>query len=297
MSGISSKALNFGSPDNKKKKFQGQEYNDDLGVDMYEFKYRMDDPQIGRFWQIDPLADKYVYNSTYAFSENKVTGHVELEGLEAKLAIAGSSTDFVNYTQDQIDVMKLRAINLSQEGYTPKQVNNGVQILDVLKNATKEEGSIQSAVFFSHGTGDGIMLNHNDGFYTENKSYGGENSANVSNLKYSIDHGDIKFEKNSAIVVGACNCAKPGKLSDVSFGESIAKNTGVTTYAATNYINLMNGKNTGKLSTGGTFIKFESVTTVIPIETNKKQQIYPPVVINEIRKTDVGKVLDLKKIQ
>ncbi len=43
----------------------------------------MHDPQMGRFWQVDPLADKYVYNSTYAFSENKVIGHVELEGLEA----------------------------------------------------------------------------------------------------------------------------------------------------------------------------------------------------------------------
>jgi hypothetical protein len=40
--------------------------------------------QTGRFWQIDPLAEKYDYNSTYAFSENKVTSHVELEGLEAE---------------------------------------------------------------------------------------------------------------------------------------------------------------------------------------------------------------------
>ena len=85
MNGISSKALNFGDPENKKKKFQGQEYNDDLGVDMYEFKYRMDDPQIGRFWQVDPLSDKYVHNSTYAFSENKITTHVEIEGLESCL--------------------------------------------------------------------------------------------------------------------------------------------------------------------------------------------------------------------
>lgn len=64
--------------------FQKQEFNEDLGVDLYELKYRMDDPQIGRFWQVDPLADKYPHNSTYAFSDNKVTNHVETEGLRSE---------------------------------------------------------------------------------------------------------------------------------------------------------------------------------------------------------------------
>jgi RHS repeat-associated protein len=80
MAGISSKAA--GGIQNKEKTFQGQRFDDDLGLNWLQFKWRNHDPQIGRFWQIDPLSDKYVYNSTFAFSENHVTTHVELEGLE-----------------------------------------------------------------------------------------------------------------------------------------------------------------------------------------------------------------------
>lgn len=64
-------------------KFQGQEHVDDLGLNWDSFKWRNHQPEIGRFFNIDPLAEKYVYNSPYAFSENKVTAHIELEGLEA----------------------------------------------------------------------------------------------------------------------------------------------------------------------------------------------------------------------
>jgi|GEM_PF-2173032 len=63
-------------------KFQGQEHIDDLGLNWVSFKWRNHDPAIGRFFNVDPLADKYVYNSPYAFSENHVTTHIELEGLE-----------------------------------------------------------------------------------------------------------------------------------------------------------------------------------------------------------------------
>jgi len=44
-------------------------------------------PDVGRFFNVDPLAEKYTYNSTYAFSENAVISYRELEGLEKVLAI------------------------------------------------------------------------------------------------------------------------------------------------------------------------------------------------------------------
>lgn len=64
-------------------KFQGQEHIEDLGLNWVSFKWRNHDPAIGRFFNVDPLAEGYVHNSPYAFSENKVVSHIELEGLEA----------------------------------------------------------------------------------------------------------------------------------------------------------------------------------------------------------------------
>jgi RHS repeat-associated protein len=89
MSGISSKRIS--SLENKKNKFQNQEFNDDLGVDYYEFRYRNHDPQIGRFIENDPLSDKYPFNSPYSFSENRVTSGYELEGLEFAPGVYPSS--------------------------------------------------------------------------------------------------------------------------------------------------------------------------------------------------------------
>jgi RHS repeat-associated protein len=67
---------------NNLKTFQGQELTEDLGLNTHEWRYRMSDRSIGRFWQIDPLSEDYVYNSTYAFQENKMGMGIELEGLE-----------------------------------------------------------------------------------------------------------------------------------------------------------------------------------------------------------------------
>lgn len=64
-------------------KFQGQEHQDELDLGWDAFKWRNHQPEIGRFFNVDPISEKYFYNSPYAFSENKVVAHRELEGLES----------------------------------------------------------------------------------------------------------------------------------------------------------------------------------------------------------------------
>jgi hypothetical protein len=86
--------------------FQGQESENDVSGNKgghSNYKYRMSDNRLGRFFAVDPLAPKYPWNSPYAFSENRVTNAVELEGLEAKDLITG---DVINMgTQIELEAL------------------------------------------------------------------------------------------------------------------------------------------------------------------------------------------------
>jgi RHS repeat-associated protein len=66
MAGISSKALN-NAPENRYK-YNGIEQNNDFDLNVYDAFYRNLDPQIGRFWQIDPKPNEML--SPYAAMAN-----------------------------------------------------------------------------------------------------------------------------------------------------------------------------------------------------------------------------------
>jgi RHS repeat-associated protein len=79
---------NFSSP-SYRYGFQGQEKDDEIkgNGNSINYKFRMHDPRVGRFFAVDPLTAKYPHYTPYSFSGNKVIAWAELEGLEEGWAI------------------------------------------------------------------------------------------------------------------------------------------------------------------------------------------------------------------
>ena len=64
--------------------FQGQEKDDEIKGEgnSINYKYRMHDPRVGRFFAVDPLIKEYPFYSSYCFSGNRIIDAIELEGKE-----------------------------------------------------------------------------------------------------------------------------------------------------------------------------------------------------------------------
>ena len=99
MSGISSKALNFGNPSNRKKyngkEEQRQELSDGGGLEWLDYGARMYDNQIARWLTIDPLSEISRSWSPYSYAYDSPIRFIDVNGM-----VPGDSTRF-NSVQGQ----------------------------------------------------------------------------------------------------------------------------------------------------------------------------------------------------
>ncbi|WP_299368287.1 RHS repeat-associated core domain-containing protein, partial [Winogradskyella sp.] len=110
--------------------FQGQETQDELGLNWSSFRWRNADPAIGRFFNIDPLAEEFPHNGVYNFSENRVIDAIELEGLEKvsvhlvmEVTLNNSNTD----TNNTFDVIATATLDIGNNNH----INYSVALPDL----------------------------------------------------------------------------------------------------------------------------------------------------------------------
>ncbi|HTI07733.1 MAG TPA: DUF6443 domain-containing protein [Puia sp.] len=84
MAGISDKALKPNYAENKYryagKELENHEFNDGSGLEEYDYGKRMQDPQLGRWWTLDPKADLLEMSSPYAFCYNNPVNYKDPNG-------------------------------------------------------------------------------------------------------------------------------------------------------------------------------------------------------------------------
>ena len=252
--------------------FNGKEEdNEVMGEGNFQdYGFRMCNTRLGRFISVDPLTKSYPELTPYQFASNMPIAAIDLDGLEAKLAIACAGGASTHYSSSDINAFAARATKLQKSGFTKVSVHNGLMMVDAFKSATKKDGSILSVVSFAHSGAVGIFLDNNEGYYTAGNTNSGANYSNVDAMASAVRSGEVKFDKGACWVFGSCFTANGADSRLGSPSEALAEYSAlalnITTVGATGsvYPEIINGKETGNLKTDGTFEKFE------PYQVSKK---------------------------
>ncbi|MGB4847973.1 MAG: RHS repeat-associated core domain-containing protein, partial [Saprospiraceae bacterium] len=73
---------NNGSALDTKYQYNGKEFNDDLGLNLYDYGKRWYDAALGRFTGVDPIGNKFPQLSTFNYASNNPVLNIDLHGLQ-----------------------------------------------------------------------------------------------------------------------------------------------------------------------------------------------------------------------
>jgi hypothetical protein len=201
--------------ENNLKQYQKQEFTEDLGLNIYEWKYRISDPAIGRFWQVDPSAQDYYHNGVYNFSENRVVDGYELKGLEYV-----SIHHYSNGSVSQIGYYKMSDVQINRLGGTTAGLHNSVAYGPcgkcVAHHYYDQNGNVSRTSWEMQQTGGSSDFKYH-GLYSGSRSITNDGNARGSNYDFGqqpIDWADGIAKRHDEVYAAVAGENYAGFLVD-----------------------------------------------------------------------------------